>query len=137
MARTTPELVGTIVAVTAGADLTSFVDTASLLVTDVVVAGSPDYSDEKLELIERWLAAHFYVVNDPRTAQEGVSGVQEQFEVVKVDLGLNVTKYGQQAMRLDTDGNLAALENAMTKVQKPLPGGGHTSASYWLGTPRT
>lgn len=89
------------------------------------------YSAAILELIERWLSAHFYVVMDPRVQQEGVSGVYQQFEPIKVDLGLNLTKYGQQAMVLDYAGNLAALNLQIVKGR--AAGASHTA---WVGTER-
>lgn len=131
MARTTAALVGKIIEVDDGDDLTAFIDTASLLVTDICT--SSGYSDAKLELVERWLSAHYYDIHRPRAFSENARGIGEQYEFIKVDLHLNVTKYGQQAMIIDTAGNLAALNNSMKKVTIPLAAGG-TAGSRWLGT---
>lgn len=113
MARTTAELVAGIIEVDEDIDITPFIDTANMLVTDV--CGESEYSDAKLELIERWLSAHFYAVRDPRAIDEAVKGISERTES-KVDLGLDFTRYGQQAKILDTEGNLAALDEQSTTV---------------------
>lgn len=129
--RTTPLLVGKIVRVRPTDDLDPFIEAASSLVDSECTASG--YDAVKLERIERWLAAHFYVVYAPRRAAEGIAGgPQQTIENIKVDLGLWNTKYGQQAMMLDTAGNLAALANEMMDVKKALGGGASTK---WLGTP--
>lgn len=91
--------------------LTPFIETASLLVDDNCT--DSDYSDAKLELIERWLAAHFCAIKDTRAASEKAGSVGQSFQH-KVDLNLAVTMYGQQAMLIDNAGNLAALNKQAT-----------------------
>ncbi len=105
-------------------DLTPFIDIANELVTErcAITSGTPPvniygYTDYRLELIERWLAAHFYAVRDPRATQEGVGPLTENYQS-RVDLGLNSSTYGQQVMRLDTSGSLAILNNAANKYAK-------------------
>ena len=63
------------------------------------------YTAERLELIERWLSAHFYTNRDPRSVNEkaGAVGVTIQSQI---DLGFDTSFYGQTAMRLDTNGGL-------------------------------
>lgn len=118
MARTTPALVATIVKVsTTFANLTPFIDSANELVTEVCASvknkdGSDYYTPTRLELIERWLAAHFYKAGPVEAvASEQAGPVQQSFQY-KLGLNLAVTKYGQQAMLLDTMGGLAALNKA-------------------------
>lgn len=109
-------------------DLDPFIETANNLVTDVCTGSG--YTNAKLELIERWLSAHFYAIRDPRmTTKESrgqLGGIRQQFES-KVDLGLNLTRYGQQAVILDSAGNLKQLESSskQRKIKK----------MFWLGTP--
>ena len=88
-------------------DLTPFILTANEIVTEVCTDSS--YSATRLELIERWLAAHFTAIRDMRSASEKAGSVGVNYQH-KVDLNLNVTIYGQQAMLIDTAGNLAALQ---------------------------
>jgi hypothetical protein len=114
--------------------LDPFIETASMIVDRVLVPvkdddGSLYYNNTQLEVIERWLAAHFYAVRDPRTAFEGVGKVQASFES-KVGLNLNNTRYGQAALGLDTSGTLAALQKQAEEGGKLKP------QVVWLGTER-
>lgn len=125
--RTTSGAIEAIIEVDATISLTPFIEVASALV-DELCAGV-GYSDARLELIERWLSAHFYAVRDPRTTNESAGGVSAGFES-RVDLGLSITRYGQQAMMLDTKGALAALN----KRTKDGMGG---AGVFWLGKGKT
>lgn len=138
MPRTTANAVKGIIEVDDDQDLTSYIETANALVTDQCTGYrsdgvTPQYDSTRLELIERWLSAHFFAINFRRTLQEGVAtGPNQMFDRIQVDLGLNNTAYGQQAMRLDTFGNLAALENSMKTVKKTFNGEGRRIV--WLGS---
>ena len=109
MTRTTPELVAGIIEVdlVSVPDLTPFIHAASLLVDILDV--ETDLSMERQTVVETWLAAHFYAIRDPRYLVERAGPVGETIES-KVGLGLSVTRYGQQAMILDTSGILRDLE---------------------------
>lgn len=132
--RTTSELVAGIIEVDVTIPLDPFIEAASALVDEVCVDGyvvlfDVPYSDTKLELIERWLSAHFYAVRDPRAKSESVGPISETKES---DTGLNLlsSKYGQMAMTLDTRGGLAALNQAIIKGTR-----GRKVGVSWLGTP--
>jgi len=131
MARTTPTLVGGIIEWDSDSTkasyiaLTPFIDAANELVTEC--CGSNDYTITRLELIERWLSAHFFTVRDPRAESEKAGSVSEKFQS-KVDLGFDTSHYGQMAMRLDTEGGLAALNEQIKKGKKVTVG------VTWLGT---
>lgn len=131
MARTTPERVGSIIELDEDIDLEEYILAANELVTELCEpVMQPDgatayYSEPRLALIETWLAAHFYAIRDPRTSFEQAGSVNARYEG-KTDLGLNFTRYGQQAMLLDTYGNLKRL-NENKKLIKP--------SISWLGTP--
>lgn len=130
MARTDATNVAKVIEVDEEIDLTPFIDTANELVTEMCTGDNgpdPVYSANRLELIERWLAAHFYAIRDMRPANEkaGPVGVAYQHEV---DLNLANTMYGQQAMVLDTNGGLATL-NKQTEE-----GGPREVGLTWLGT---
>lgn len=136
MPRTNSTNVGKIIEVDTSIDLAPFIEVANDLVTeccaDALKADGTTafYSGEQLEQIERWLAAHFYAIRDPRASDEKAGTVSQTIES-KVDLGLNVTRYGQMALRIDRAGGLAALEAA-------AKGGGVVTASaVWLGTEGT
>lgn len=128
MARTTKELVEKIIELDAtvnGGDISAFIETASALVDEL--CQPQGYSETRLELIERWLAAHFYAIRDPRLTSEQAGSVQASYES-KVDLGLQLTRYGQQALMLDTKGGLAALNN------QPKTATGQKPGIVYLGT---
>ena len=131
MARTTDIAVGGIiewdsdVTKSTHVPLAPFIEIANALVTEC--CSTDDYDAARLELIERWLAAHFYTVRDMRAESEGAKGVTEKKQS-KVDLGFDTSHYGQTAMRLDTAGGLAALNENTKKGRRPLIG------ISWLGT---
>lgn len=112
-------------------DLVPFIETASylidkLLVTAVDEEGNLYHDSTSLELVERWLAAHFYAIRDLRRASEKAGSVGESV-MYKVDLNLALTVYGQQAMLLDISGELAAHNNNVTE------GSTKTASMVWLG----
>ena len=113
--RTTATNVKKIVKVKAVHDLTPFIEAANQLVDDCCL--DFDYSAEKLERIERWLAAHFYCIQYSRRLQEQAGSVQQTFQS-KVDLMLSLTHYGQMAQMLDTEGGLASLNNTAVTTKK-------------------
>jgi hypothetical protein len=67
------------------------------------------YASYRLIVIEKWLAAHFYCVFDPRAQRERVAVLTFEAQS-KVGLCLDVTHYGQQVKLLDTNGGLARLD---------------------------
>lgn len=128
--RTTQTLVATVIDITPGDDLTAQIASANIIVTDQCT--NSGYDDTRLEMIERWLSAHMYACNRRRTSNETVSeGAGQGFDRINVDLGLNNTIYGQQAMMIDTAGNLAAMVNSMKTVKKILPV--NATQVVWLG----
>lgn len=125
MARTTPENVGKVVELDEDIDLTVFIEMANELVTQLCVGKG--YTDTRLELIERWLAAHFYVIRDPRASSES-AGVSQSYLNPNVGMMIQGTKEGQQALLLDTAGGLASLSKASED------GKGRTVGVTWIGT---
>lgn len=129
MARTTAANVAKVVEVDASIDLDPFISMANELVTECCVGvNAAEYSDTRLELIERWLAAHFYVIRDPRTSVEQIGPMREHAQNPKVLMEIQGTKEGQQALLLDTYGGLAALSARIAEGNKKVVG------LTWLGT---
>jgi hypothetical protein len=120
MPRTTNELVRGIIEVEEGVDLTPFITVASSLVTELLEG---KHDEERLVLIETWLAAHFYTVKDPRSVSEGAGPVTQSVQS-KIDLFLSTSHYGQHAVILDTTGTLAGI--GRRKIEANLT---------WLGLP--
>lgn len=128
MARTTDAAVQGIIDHDATISLTPFIEIANDLVTDLCTDSG--YTAAKLELIERWLSAHFYHILDPQVVSEKAGPVGVNYQQ-KVDLGFNQTRYGQQAMRIDTAGNLAALD------KRAKEGSLDPVQFFWAGTGNT
>ncbi len=114
--RTTSVLVGGIITVESGFDLTPFIEIANELVTEC--CSSVDaYDAIRLEKIERYLAAHFYTNYDPRMSSEKAGTVAARYQDA-VALGFDSSFYGQTAMRLDTAGGLSELNTNMKNGKK-------------------
>jgi len=126
MVRTTPAAVALIIEVDADIVLTSFIEVANALVTECCGSVST-YDATRLELIERWLSAHCYTIRDMRAEEERAGSVTEAKQSA-VGLGFDTSHYGQMAMRLDTAGGLAALNE---QVKRGRTG---TVGISWLGT---
>lgn len=120
--RTTSELVAGVIEVDETIPLDPFISVASELVTELCLGKG--YSDDRLELIERWLSAHFYTNRDPRTVREEAGPVSASYQS-KLALNLGTSHYGQTAMMLDTAGGLSALSRDLRK---------QTLSVSWLGT---
>lgn len=89
--------------------VTPFLAAANTMVTDLLLG--ENYSTATLQEIERWLAAHFVAVRDPQVTQEKTDDAQATYEG-KTGMGLNSTRYGQQAMLLDHHGILARVASS-------------------------
>jgi hypothetical protein len=122
------------------ADIDPFIEPANFLVTKLlasaVIPGTTTlwYADDSdgLTLIETWLAAHFCTVDDPRSASEKVGPITQRLQG-KIDLGLDSSLYGQNAMRLDISGILSRYNNVAKKddrIRLNVTGG-----VRWLGKP--
>jgi len=124
MARTTEIQVKEIIEEDVTFKLQPFIDAASILVDKMVASTDTDYNETtdaaQLEMIERWLSAHFYAIAVPRVASEKAA-VVAQSNQYKLGLNLAVTMYGQQAMMIDdsqylANKNKAAVDGSRTKV---------------------
>lgn len=129
MPRTNAALVGEVIDVDPDVDLGPFIGYSNELVTELCT--NSNYSDSRLTSIETWLAAHFYAMFDPQTKAESAGDVRVEYES-KTGHGFQLSRQGQQALRLDTAGNLASLDNTLNVVRKRLPG--KNSPVLWLGT---
>lgn len=89
--------------------VTPFLKAANLLITDVLT--DQGYGVDLLKEIERWLAAHFVAIRDPRTVREKIGDAEDTYQG-KFGEGLSGTSYGQQVMLLDYKGVLAEITKA-------------------------
>ncbi len=92
-------------------DTSPFIDDANLIVNENLVGKG--FSDERLKLIEKYLAAHLVALTEERGGltryKNGDSS--EEYQLVKGS-GIAQTRYGQQAIMLDTTGTLQNLSRA-------------------------
>lgn len=121
MIRTTPDLVAGIIELDPSIVLDPFISAASQLVDEI--APKTHHSDERLQTIETWLAAHFYCMRDPRTSMESAGSVKATYQSW-VRPNLQLSHYGQMAIVLDTSSLLARMSRGALPV-----------SVNWLGTP--
>ena len=103
--------------------LTPFIETANSVTSRVNnLASSNGYSltDTELELIERCLSAHLYVMSDQTYAEKRTGDAEAVYKGMS-GMGLEASNYGQQALIIDTTGSLAALSK------------GYKAKGFWLG----
>jgi hypothetical protein len=89
-------------------DVTPFVENANLVVNENLA--NKGLTDDRLKLVELYLAAHFVAVTEERGALTEVEGSnQRETYEIEVQTGFGMTRYGQQAMALDTTQTLSNL----------------------------
>ena len=133
MARTTaPDVQGVLgVNYDRRTPLEGFIDTATAVVdhiSDRAADKGIDISSTELELIERWLAAHYYAVTDPpfqKTNITGPGGGAGGEVMGETGFYFEITYYGQVAMMLDRSGYLSAIGSKE---------GRKIATAVWLGT---
>jgi hypothetical protein len=129
MPRTTASAIRQIMEVDSSiTNLTPFILSANLLVTEC--CSEAGYTDERLELIERFLAAHFVTGRDKPVTSETAGPVSVSY-ALKVGYGLKGSFFGQQAALLDTAGGLARAD-AVAQA-----GGKITPRVVWSGNTQT
>lgn len=108
-------------------NLLPFIETASVLVTRIAAcaeARDEALSAAELELIERWLACHFYGQSDKPLGSKSTKGASGSYHG-QTAMYLESTLYGQTAVSLDASGCLADLAE----------GRAASAGGFWLGKP--
>jgi len=95
-------------------EVSPFLKVANQMVTDLV--SDEGYASGTLQEIERWLAAHFVAIRDPRVAKEKIGDAQADYHG-KSGMSLNFTPYGQQVMVIEYKGKIAAAVMAMRPAE--------------------
>lgn len=113
--RTTADAVRAIVGLASTESVDGFIETATLLVDEIAECDS-SASYAKLELIERWLAAHFARIKHPHLSSKSLGGASASFGRCNVGMRLDGTPEGQQALMLDTSGCLQKKTSAKARV---------------------
>ena len=97
--------------------VTQYIADANVLVTEVL--GASTLSAERLEMIERYLAAHLYLLG---TQEGGIFEDEMGDSKVKtgstftLGQGLRLTRWGQMVLAWDTTGGFAQLEGGVKKT---------------------
>lgn len=92
---------------------------AANLFVDEVLSGQ-GYSDAYLKEIERWVAAHFICVADPRLKEKKIDDASESYNVQwskPEAAGLSSTHYGRTAIMMDTTGILSRAGKRKIVIQ--------------------
>jgi len=107
--------------------LAAFIDTASALVSKLEAADTQSVlSAVDLELIERWLSAHFYAHADQIAQSRNVGRASVSYQG-QTAMMFESTQYGQVALSLDATGYLAKRQ------QEAENGGPSRAGMVWLG----
>lgn len=119
MPRVTEDQVREVANQPATVDASFAIDIATLLVDEDLATLSPALSDERLRQIELYLAAHFLTltVEEGPKAAEALGDATERYHNIYA-AGLRSTRFGQQAILLDTSGTLAEQAAKAENVSK-------------------
>lgn len=104
--------------------LLPFIATASAIVSRVATCATTKglaLTGDEGELIERWLAAHLYVLSDQKYAGRNGASFQGQ-----TGMALDYSPYGQQAKIIDYSGCLATIAAGKRSV-----------GVWWGGLPKS
>lgn len=101
--------------------LTPFITAGSTMTDEIVVFAAEQeltaLTDAKLEVIERWLSAHFYAVMAQLYKTKHSPGQSAVFQG-DTAMFLESTTYGQMAMTLDPTGYLRAIGGREMKIAR-------------------
>ncbi len=92
--------------------LKPFVDTANMLITEVIACAArkgKTLSTAQAEMLERWMACHYYVQLDQNLSSQSTGGASGQYQGSTAQPGVLGSKYGQSALSIDFTGCLKAV----------------------------
>ena len=115
--RVHSEVLARLVGVDPSTDLTSVIDDAHVLVDETLLAAG--FTVDKLKLIEKYLAAHLYVLSHEKGGLTGqkVDDASESYATAKGQIGLRATRFGQVVVGLDTSNSLTLSLEPSRKAQ--------------------
>jgi len=100
-------------------DMTPFINAAHIIIDEDLNGAA--LSAARKKQVELFLAAHFYVVVREKggITREVIGDAEERYQVMPPSAlgGLSTTRYGQQAIALDTTGKLGASATNPIKAQ--------------------
>jgi len=101
-------------------EITKFIETANMVVENVLVASGCAYTEQELEELELYLSAHFCALKDQRIHAEGVDVLSVTYQG-RTSMGLDSTHYGQTAQLLDRFGVLKNLGKKSEAFLRAIP----------------
>lgn len=126
MARTTPEQVIALAQMAEGTNVIGYIETATSIVNEIETCSG--LGADRLELIERYLAAHFAflagVPTGASVASKSIGGASTSYNRPAVGDGVLASPYGATAIQLDTSRCLSGVLIGTVGIQ-------------WLGKART
>lgn len=119
--RTSPALVKEIIEFDTDLSMQPFIIAASNMVDQLAAEADTEYTlaAATLELIERWLAAHFYAMRDQQYSSKSTGGAGGSFQG-QTSMVLTATQYGQMAMLLDTTNWLSKRSREVLEGRKRM-----------------
>lgn len=118
MARVLPIEVNRIYSVANANDHLPFIETANLIVTEELA--DQGLSAARLKQVELYLAAHYAVITLERGGlkSQKINEAEEDYKVIAdKNQGIASTRFGQQAIALDTSGKLGELTSSILKAE--------------------
>ena len=113
-----------------GDSVDAAIDAATLLVDRVSTLDTGSVlSSAALEMIERYLAAHFYAISQQIPESEGVGKSSTKWQG-RTAMGLDFTQYGQHAMLLDFTGTLKSINAGKSRPNITWLGQRASEAEY-------
>lgn len=106
-----------------------YMEAAAVLIDRMIECATEEgvtHSAAELEIIERWLAAHFYGQMDQMYSSKSTDGASASFQGQWAKY-LDNTRYGQMAMKLDKSGCLETAGADTGQTGRRVAGG------FWLG----
>ena len=104
---------------TTGEVYTSFIATANLIVNEDLET-SGEYTTSRLTEIEKYLAAHFATIAKERGGlrRDSMGDAAQSYQDISPKFaGLMSTRFGQQAVALDTTGILSSLSTGRLRAE--------------------
>lgn len=92
-------------------NLRSFIATANVIVNRINICATAKgitLTPTELEMLERWLAAHYYQQSDRGYTARSTADASASFQG-QLGMGFESTMFGQTALQLDPSGCLAAI----------------------------
>jgi hypothetical protein len=128
MSYTTPTAVAAVLGrnYDGSTDLQQYIDSAEVVIARMIACAQAkgfSHTEPEVELIERWLAAHFYCKMDPLYNSNSTEGASGAYQRKGGGEGFESTDYGEMAVRLDDSGCLNAMGKRMS------------AGGFWLGKP--